>query len=301
MSIPLDHRLPDVVLRPDVTLPEAALAYTRAGFPVLPLRGKLPLVPHGVDDATVDPLIVEHWWKHWPQANIGIPTGPPSGLIVLDIDPRHGGLDSFAHLQRALHHRAADLHAPPVFLLATLIQRTGGAGLHLMFGWRDALDLGNAVGFAGYPGLDMRGKRGYIVCSPSRHASGGRYSWLNPGPPQPFPDLLVDLLRVRKQLLATPRFSWVSPAVQQTIASRRSDPAYWLNFVLARVMIGNRHEKALFLAYRLLQEARLSPAQAEGWMQDYARRVPQGEGEDYYPVEDALNCLKYAASRSISS
>ncbi len=51
-----------------------------------------------------------------------------------------------------------------------------------MFGWRDSLELGNAVGFAGYPGVDMRGKRGYIVVSPSRHASGGLYCWLNAGP-----------------------------------------------------------------------------------------------------------------------
>jgi hypothetical protein len=65
-------------------------------------------------------------------------------------------------------------------------------------------------------------------------------------------------------------------------------------------MIGNRHDQALFLAYRLLQQAHLSPAQAEGWMRDYARRVSQGEGEDAYPGEDALAlaCLKDAASHS---
>lgn len=299
MDIILDRRFPQAVLQPGIPLFEAALAYARAGFPVFPLRGKIPLVSHGLDDASLDPTLLKRWWRQWPQANIGIPTGPVSGLIVLDIDPRHGGLDSFAHLQRALRHRADDLHCAPVFLLATCLQRTGGAGLHLMFGWRDHLEMGNAVGFAGYPGLDVRGKRGYIVAAPSRHVSGGQYCWLNAGPLQPFPEMLVDLARTRRNALAVPRFPPASLTLQEVRSARRSDPAYWLEFVLARALIGNRHQKALFLAYRLLEEARLSPVQAETWMQDYARRVPQGEGHDYYPVEDALNCLKFAANRAI--
>ncbi len=110
------------------------------------------------------------------------------------------------------------------------------------------------------------------------------------------PRVLRDLLRKRR-VLAMPRFSCTAPAVRQA-ASRRTDPASWLDVVLARTVIGNRHDQALFLASRLLQQARLSPTHAEGWMRDYARRVPQGEGEDSSPVEEALACLKDAASHS---
>jgi hypothetical protein len=34
----------------------------------------------------------------WPNANIGIRTGADSGFDVLDIDPHHGGDDSFDQL-----------------------------------------------------------------------------------------------------------------------------------------------------------------------------------------------------------
>ncbi|MGJ1550114.1 MULTISPECIES: bifunctional DNA primase/polymerase [Ralstonia solanacearum species complex] len=32
------------------------------------------------------------------NANVGIATGPASGLFVLDVDPGHGGDESFKHL-----------------------------------------------------------------------------------------------------------------------------------------------------------------------------------------------------------
>lgn len=278
-------------------LRNAALAYTQAGLPVFPLQGKRPLVPHGLHKASTDPATVERWWQRWPQANIGIPTGKPSGWIALDIDPRHGGLDSLVHLQRAMHHRAADLACTPISLLATRIQRTGGNGLHCLFGWRQerAWALRNTVEFAGYAGLDLRGDGGYIVVAPSWHASGGSYTWLNAGPLQPFPDLLIDLLQARRRALAQARLLFPLPQERQ-MGTHHRDPASWLAFVLQRVSIGNRHAHALFLACRLLQDAGLSPSQAEPWMRDYARHVPQGNGEDCYSVDDALACLAWAAS-----
>jgi len=30
--------------------------------------------------ATTDPAAIADWWRHWPNANIGIPTGRRSGL-----------------------------------------------------------------------------------------------------------------------------------------------------------------------------------------------------------------------------
>lgn len=289
----LSSVLPEIVLQPDATLPEAALAYARAGLPVLPLHGKVPLVSHGLDDATINPAVIEHWWQRWPKANIGIPTGLASGWLVLDVDPRHGGLESFEHLQHALRHRATDLGCSPVFLLATRLQRTGGSGLHLLFGWRDDLNLGNTTGFAGYHGLDMRGKRGYIVVAPSSHPSGSVYTWLNSGQIQPFPDLLVDLLDTRKRALAVRRFPLIVQSTPRLFSTHRKDPASVLDSVLAQVYIGNRHQKAITLAFQLLQKAELSPTQAKRWMREYVRHVPQGEGEERYPVEDALKCLKW--------
>ena len=34
---------------------------------------------------------VQTWFKCWPASNVGIVTGKLSGLVVVDIDPQHGG------------------------------------------------------------------------------------------------------------------------------------------------------------------------------------------------------------------
>ncbi|MDP9486217.1 MAG: bifunctional DNA primase/polymerase, partial [Actinomycetota bacterium] len=71
----------------------AALWYAGRGIPVFPLRpgSKNPAVPkreggRGYLDATTDPEQIRRWWSRWPLANIGIPTGERSGLLVLDHD-----------------------------------------------------------------------------------------------------------------------------------------------------------------------------------------------------------------------
>jgi hypothetical protein len=82
-----------VTLRPGVTdLREAALEYAGRGWLVLPLvpRDKVPLVRYGLKDASADRIQVEQWWHRWPAANIGIVTGPASGLLVVGLDGDEG-------------------------------------------------------------------------------------------------------------------------------------------------------------------------------------------------------------------
>src|SRR5262245_44021260 len=95
----------------------AALGYARRGWPVLPLHtatphgctcqqdpctraGKHPRTPHGLLEASLDPDQIRAWWRRWPAANIGIRTGSTSGLLALDLDRHHGGLDSLEALYR---------------------------------------------------------------------------------------------------------------------------------------------------------------------------------------------------------
>src|SRR5579885_1213210 len=175
-----------------IRLAKAALYYARAGLPAFPLhpQGKTPLVRRGLYAATTDEEQIARWWRRFPQANIGIPTGAPSGWIVLDVDPRHSGQMSLEKLQQAIKQHAAESGCANRDLLATRVQRTGGGGLHLVFDRRTDLDLPvrNTVDVAGYHGLDLRGEGGYIVVAPSQHASGGIYRWMNDVPPVPFPD-----------------------------------------------------------------------------------------------------------------
>ena|SRR5215210_3550502 len=86
------------------TLHNAALAYARRSVPVFPCEpgAKRPLTRNGHWDATTDPRVVGRWWRRWPTANVGIPTGKKSGVVVLDVDVEDGGLESLAKLERAV-------------------------------------------------------------------------------------------------------------------------------------------------------------------------------------------------------
>ncbi|QIN80861.1 hypothetical protein GBA65_16460 [Rubrobacter marinus] len=105
-------------------LARAALAYARRGLPVFPCEplGKRPLTRDGFRDASADALVVGRWWSRWPRANIGVPTGERSALLVLDVDPRDGGLGSLGDLEGTF--------GP---LPATTRAGTGGGGEHVFF------------------------------------------------------------------------------------------------------------------------------------------------------------------------
>jgi hypothetical protein len=81
-------------------LVEAAVAYAGRGFPVFPCKGKVPLTARGFQDASTGPEDVLTWWTRWPTANIGMPTGDASGIVVLDVDVQHGGAGTLAELER---------------------------------------------------------------------------------------------------------------------------------------------------------------------------------------------------------
>ncbi|HWV57440.1 MAG TPA: bifunctional DNA primase/polymerase, partial [Longimicrobiales bacterium] len=85
-----------------LSLPEAAARFAAAGVPVFPCvpGGKRPLVEHGFHDATADARLVAGWWRRWPGANIGVPTGAASGVEVVDVDRKATG-SGFAAFDRA--------------------------------------------------------------------------------------------------------------------------------------------------------------------------------------------------------
>ena len=56
--------------------------------------GKHPRPPNGFHDATTDPGIIAKWWEDWPDSNIGVATGSTSGILVVDVDIKHDGLQT---------------------------------------------------------------------------------------------------------------------------------------------------------------------------------------------------------------
>ena len=174
----------------------AALAYAHRGWRVFPLHGitdgacscgnpecsspgKHPRVRRGLYEGTTDPKKIESWWRRWPTANIGIVTGPDSGLLVIDIDlPKaKPSLDRLEQVSKRLPD--------------TLTARTGGGGLHLYFRHPDRTlpnTTGRLPGFdEALEGIDVRAHGGYVVAPPSLHISSGKYLWI--GANQPIADL----------------------------------------------------------------------------------------------------------------
>ncbi len=147
-------------------LGKAALAYAERGVPVFPCMpgGKAPLTKSGHLEATTDRARLNLWWRRWPRANIGIPTGERSGLLVLDIDADKGG---FASLEEW------EVEEP---MPETAMVRTGRGGIHYYFSYpADGSRIPNSASKLG-PGLDVRGEGGYVLAPPSR--TEGDYAYL---------------------------------------------------------------------------------------------------------------------------
>lgn len=167
----------------------AALAYAEDGLPVFPCDAgsKRPLTEHGFTDASLDPATIAAWWKRWPVAMIGMPTGQPSGVWVLDVDDP----DVFA---------ASAPNLPPTREVTT------GKGFHLH--WRcDAVNtVRNAQRhprtgwpFSELPGAEVRGEGGYVILPPSRHPSGRFYAWADDREPDVAPADLLAIVTQRRR------------------------------------------------------------------------------------------------------
>jgi hypothetical protein len=189
-----------------MTLLTAALELAHRQARVFPClsRGKVPLTPHGCLDATTDAETIRGWWTRWPGANVGLATG--AGLLVVDVDPRHGGTASLANLPEL----------PP-----TRESLTGGGGRHLFY--RAAESLRCSAGRLG-SGLDVRGEGGYIVTPPSVHPSGALYRWREgrglAHPVAEAPAWLLDLLRPRPRPARAPSFE-PPPDLARTVRRAR--------------------------------------------------------------------------------
>ena len=151
---------------------DAALSYLARKWTVIPAaeRGKRPIIRWQAYQAgRPSEAQVRGWFTQWPEANLSVVTGKVSGIVVLDVDPGHGGAASLAAIE--------DRHGR---LPNTVEAKTGGGGRHIYFAYPDR-EVRNRTGFA--RGLDLRGDGGVIIVPPSVHPSGKRYHWRqNHGP-----------------------------------------------------------------------------------------------------------------------
>jgi len=179
------------------TARDYAVAFARAGLPVIPLYtalaggvcscgnmecasvAKHPRVRSWKQDKTVSPEPIKRWFAR--DGNLGVTTG--SGVVVIDIDEGRDG-----------HESMFDLEEKNEPLPGTLTVNTGGGGVHYYLLVDCAVSC--SVDSLG-KGIDVRGDGGYVVGPGSMHRSGKKYL-VDEGQPYemaPAPKWIVDLIR----------------------------------------------------------------------------------------------------------
>lgn len=153
-------------------LEEVRKLYAR-GFSLLPLVGKRAalLEWESLQKNRASLETVESWFKNGDR-NVAIVTGKISGIVCLDIDPKHGG-----NVAKYLDRFPTDCYV-----------LTGGGGAHLYYRYpnhevHNIQVEGKAV--------QWKGDGGYVVAPPSIHPDTKKvYRWVNDGEPAPFPEAL---------------------------------------------------------------------------------------------------------------
>lgn len=176
---------------------EAALAYAKAGLHVFPLhsvvngacscgndtcqsQGKHPRTARGFKDASRGEKEIRAYWSKWPDANIGCATGENSGVVVIDLDVKHG--KNASQMKQAMTEGGKSVPD-------TVCSRTGQykSGDHMERGehhfYKHPLNMmvmsrANILKSRGIEGVDIRGDGGYVVLPPSGHISGVTYEWI---------------------------------------------------------------------------------------------------------------------------
>lgn len=181
---------------PVVKVPTAALALARQRLPVFPCDPltKRPLTEHGFKDATQDEAQITRWWRAYPQALIGVPTGAASGLVAIDVDPK--GREWYwrekPRLGRyRLHQTRRGKH---------LLYRLNGEQIHNSTGELAA-------------GVDIRGEGGFVIWWPA-------HGMMSLGEPGELPAWLVERLRARAEPDAPLHHEGAQPAPDEWLTER---------------------------------------------------------------------------------
>jgi hypothetical protein len=147
----------------DISKAEAAPLLASLGYSVLPLEPGAKR-PHrmlgdrgGVHWATTQPAQLAWWWSQDPAANIGVATGEPNQLVVIDLDNKRA--DGVAEFRRFCEQYGL---AVPWNALV----RTPSGGWHCWLRWPPG--YGPCPERRGIlPAGDVKGSGGYVVAAPS--------------------------------------------------------------------------------------------------------------------------------------
>ena len=152
-----------------MTTAEAAMAYCKQGWSVIPIRyegtvedKKKPLLPvwEPYQKKAASETQIQTWWTQWPKANVGLVMGSVSGLVALDLDGPH----AMELIQQA------KVHLPETATVQT------SRGYHAIFR-HPGYAIGNRVKLlsGGDSAVDVRGDGGYCFTAGHKVVRKGRW------------------------------------------------------------------------------------------------------------------------------
>ena len=280
----------------------AALEYAARDWPVFPLHSptahgcscgrtdcarpaKHPRTAHGLKDASRDAETIREWWMRWPDANIGMATGQPSGVFVVDVDGEAGRAS------------VAELARQGLTLPATLTVTTGRAdgGEHRYYRMPSGVDVHNDQSGRIGPHVDVRGTGGFVVCPPSVHASGKQYRFIDPDAPiADAPAWVIERLAARQ----AKHTAKAQPSPEAVTKGGRTNRLVSLAGTLHKRSMAVEAIEAALLAENAVK---CSPPLPESKVRAIARDIPKrypnapkdapGQPEDNRPAEYADDAL----------
>ena len=235
------------------------------------------MTPNGFHDATSVARVVHEWWQRTPDANIGLPTGGPTRVLVVDVDV-HSSANGFAAFERARSEGFGDTWA--------WLVRTPSGGFHAYYpNVRGQEQRSWQVPTAH---VDFRGDGGYVIAPPSRIAVDGvtrSYDVIAVATHAPKP---VDALNLRR-FLEPPRPVRMAPPPGMPAKGCLPDA---LARTVALTPEGGRN-RALFWASCRMVENGLSHADALGWLGPAAQYAGLPDRE----IETTVNSAFRIATR----
>lgn len=236
-----------------------ALSCAYRGWKVFPLfpKSKRPLTQSGFKDASDDLDQIKDWWAKWPDANIGIPTGKPNNIVVVDIDPRNGGWQSLDEMG------LSPIDYTPVHHI-----ETGSGGAHYYYSYPQQFTLLPCRKLA--EGVDFKADGGYVVGSGSIHPNGKPYRVISDGTEE-LPETILKYLTSNK-----------APGPQK--------PKNWLAKMLEELGPGNRNDSFCRIAGKL-HRLGLEDEDIIALLKPHA--VACGFGEEELRLEVTTLCKRY--------
>lgn len=154
-------------------------------------KEKTPLITSGLNGASKVEKVISRWWKKFPDAIPGIPTGKSAGFWILDVD-----VPSDKHKEdgRIWVDEMTAIHGP---LPHTKICQTANGGYQYFFKHVDGVKNGSGKGREGGlgRGVDVRGEGGYIIAPGSLMKDGRFYEWIeNDAEVADAPQWLLDIV-----------------------------------------------------------------------------------------------------------